>query len=357
MFLSIVGLALAVNIGPIPPGEPAREPQLAVNGSMTGLAFGAGKEIYFTASTDAGKTFSAPVKVAEGEIVPLTRHRGPRLVFSRDTIVITAVVGRTVAQGPHAHGLPADGDLIAWRSADGGKTWSKGVRVNDVAGAPTEGLHALAADPKGHLFAAWLDKRSGHGTKLFGAQSTDGGLTWSKNSMIYDSPEGSICECCHPSAAIDSDGQVLVMWRNSLAGSRDMYLARSRDGLTFSKPERLGSGTWKLNACPMDGGGLAISHGQIISAWRREHDIFLASPGEKEVRLAEGIDVALAPSQRGVLAIWATPAGIRMLAPGQKTPVSLAEKGSFPNVIELPGGQALAAWEEEGKIVVRQVPK
>jgi hypothetical protein len=174
--------------------------------------------------------------------------------------------------------------------------------------------------------------------------------------MIYESPEGTICECCHPSAAIDSEGQVWVMWRNWLAGSRDMYLVRSRDGLTFSKPEKLGSGTWKLNACPMDGGGLATSQEKIISAWRRDHEIFLASPGEKEVPLAEGIDVAIAPGQRGVLAIWSTPAGIRALVPGLETPVALAQKGSFPNVIALPGGQGLAAWEEEGKIVVRQIP-
>jgi hypothetical protein len=127
MFLFIVGLALAVNIGPISPDAPAREPQLSTNGSIVGPAFGAGKGIYFSASTNAGKTFSAPAKVAEAEIVPLTRHRGPRLAFSGDAIVITAVVGRTLAEGPHAHGLPSDGDLIVWRSTDGGRTWSKGL--------------------------------------------------------------------------------------------------------------------------------------------------------------------------------------------------------------------------------------
>ena len=57
--------------------------------------------------------------------------------------------------------------------------------INDVPGAPTEGLHALASDAKGQLFAAWLDKRGGQGTKLYGARSTDGGATWSKNVMIY----------------------------------------------------------------------------------------------------------------------------------------------------------------------------
>lgn len=294
MFSFLLGTILAASLGPMGPDAPAREPQLAVNGSQVALAFGAGKAIYFSTSTDAGKTFSAPVKVSEAEIIPLTRHRGPRIVFAGHTIVITAVTGKTVAGGAHAHGLPSDGDLIAWRSADRGKSWSKGVVVNDVPGAPTEGLHALAADAKGNLFAAWLDKRTGHGTKLYGARSNDGGVTWSKSALIYESSEGTICECCHPSVAIDSSGQILVMWRNWLAGARDMYLTRSRDGVAFSKPEKLGTGTWQLNACPMDGGGLVISQERVVSAWRRDHEIFLASPGEREVGIGEGVDVAIA---------------------------------------------------------------
>ena len=125
---------LTVQIGPMET-EAAREPQMAVTQSMVGLTFGAGKAIYFSASHDAGKTFSKPVKVAEAEILPLSRHRGPRIALWGNTIVISAVTGRRLAEGPHAHGLPSDGDLWAWRSVDGGKTWSKGVRINDVAGA------------------------------------------------------------------------------------------------------------------------------------------------------------------------------------------------------------------------------
>jgi hypothetical protein len=200
-----------------------------------------------------------------------------------------------------------------------------------------------------------LDKR-GVGTKLYGAQSGDGGLTWSKNILIYQSPDGTICECCHPSVAIDADGQVLVMWRNWLDGSRDMYLVRS-DGKTFSKPEKLGTGTWKLNACPMDGGGLVASHGRIITAWRRQHEIFVSSPGAAERVLAEGMDVAITAGQDGISAIWSTPTGIRaMLARRRSEPILLAPKGAFPNIVALADGRALAAWEEDGRIVVQPVP-
>src|SRR5437870_4550170 len=105
---------LAVNVGPIASDAPAREPQMAANGSEVMLTFGAGNAIYFSRSVDSGKIFSTPVKVAEAEVVPLSRHRGPRIALSGGTIVISAVTGRKLATGPHAHGLPSDGDLMVW---------------------------------------------------------------------------------------------------------------------------------------------------------------------------------------------------------------------------------------------------
>ena len=117
-------LALTVHLGPMGPDAPAHEPQMAANGSTVALTFGAGHAIYFSSSHDGGSTFSAPVKVAEAGIVPLTRHRGPRIAFAGGAIVITAVVGKNRAV--HAHGLPSDGDLMVWRSLDGGKSWTKG---------------------------------------------------------------------------------------------------------------------------------------------------------------------------------------------------------------------------------------
>jgi hypothetical protein len=350
----LTSFLIAAVIGPMGPDAPAREPQLAARGQVVALVFGAGNTIYFTQSRDAGKTFLSPVKVAESGVIPLSRHRGPRIAFSGSAIVITAVTGRTLAEGPHAHGLPADGNLTAWRSSDGGKTWSKGVTINDAAGAAQEGLHGLAADDKGRLFAAWLDKRGG-GTQLYGSYSNDGGATWSKNVLIYASPEGTICECCHPSVGFDSNGTLLVMYRNWLEGSRDMYLARSSDGARFSPAEKLGMQTWKLNACPMDGGGLAVSGKSVVTAWRREHTLFLDRPGEPETAIGDGTDVAIAAGGDGVFAIWSTPAGLSILTPTEKQGRALGVKGAFPAITALAGGGALAAWESNDGIRVERV--
>src|SRR4029077_440544 len=128
------GVVLALHLGPMGPDAPAREPQMAAKGTLVAVAFGAGKSIYFSASQDAGRTFSTPVKVAEADVVPLSRHRGPRIAFSGGTIIISAVGGKTLSHEQHAHGLPSDGDLMVWRSLDGGLKWSKGIVVNDVPG-------------------------------------------------------------------------------------------------------------------------------------------------------------------------------------------------------------------------------
>jgi hypothetical protein len=98
------------------------------------------------------------------------------------------------------------------------------------------------ATPRGTCSLHGSTSADDKGTTLFGARSRDGGKTWSKNVLIYESPEGTICQCCHPSVAIGAGREILVMWRNWLNGARDMYLARSKDGVTFTKAEKLGVG-------------------------------------------------------------------------------------------------------------------
>ena len=349
----LVVAALAIlHLAPPSADVPFRSPQLASSANMVVLAFGSGHGIYVVTSTNEGTSFSKPVKVAEVPVLPLNRHRGPRIVISKGTIVVSAVTGNVVATGPHSHGLPSDGDLFAWRSEDGGKTWSKRVRINDVPAAAREGLHALAADGRGNLFAAWLDLRKA-GTRLYGAYSEDSGATWTSNVLLYESPDGTICQCCHPSVAFTESGRLEVMWRNCLAGARDLYLIRSEGGRSFSKPEKLGQDTWMINACPMDGGGLTNVKGRTITAWRRGTEIFTAEPGKPETRLGEGKDVTLATSEGRIYALWVK--GTQLVAwVGGRTEI-LAEKSAFPALTALPNGGVLASWEENGGISLRPI--
>jgi hypothetical protein len=333
---------LSIHLGPVNPPAPNRQPQLATGNGMVAMVFGSGESIWFARSADSGRTFAPPVKVGDLPKVSLGRHRGPRVAIGRKAIVVSAV--------------ETQNDLYCWRSTDGGRTWSKPVVLNDRPTAAREGLHAMAADSDGHMAAVWLDDRTPpNGKKLYGAFSDDDGTTWSKNVLLYQSPSGSICECCHPSLVAMGHGEFAAMWRNSLDGSRDLYVMRIRNGQPVSPPMKQGTGTWKLNACPMDGGGLALHDGEIWSAWRREHDVYLAQPGKPEAKLGPGENVALAANARGAYIIWSNPQGIQAVTPGSAEPHRLSPTGGYPAITALPDGSVLAAWEENDSIVIRRL--
>jgi len=304
---------------------------------MVAMVFGSGESIWFTASTDNGRSWAKPSKIDDLPKLLLGRHRGPRVAIAGNTIIVSAI-----SSDP--------GDLLAWRSHDRGRTWSKPVVVNDQPKASREGLHAMAADSSGHLAAAWLDDRTGKGKRLMGSFSNDGGITWGKNVLLYESPDGTICQCCAPSLASLGNGEFAAMFRNVRDGSRDMYVLRLRGGQAVGESEKAGLATWKLDACPMDGGGLAVQNGKIATAWRRDHDIYLAEPGKPEVKAGTGMDVAIAADAKGVHLIWSSTVGIETLSSNGMNRTTLSNVGSFPAIVALPDGGMLAAWEDNGSI-------
>jgi hypothetical protein len=341
-------LLLAIQIAPSSPDTAFRQPQLAADGRLVAVTFGSGDAVYFASSADGGKSFSTPTVVSRSGKLSLGMHRGPRVAVTPQGIVVSAIVGEK--------GRGADGDIQSWRSTDGGRTWSAPMRVNDVSGSAREGLHAMAYGG-GVLFAAWLDLRE-KGTRIYGAASKDGGKSWSENRLVYESPSGSVCECCHPSVAVDGQGRVSVMFRNAVEGSRDLYLVRSSDGgQTFGKAEKLGKNTWKLNACPMDGGGVAFnSKGQPVTAWRREKEVYTAAPGEAEQPIGLGKDPAIAVGRRGTYFVWTAGTALQARVPGQSAPMELSPEGSTAQLLTLPDGSVLAGWERKGILEFRVLP-
>lgn len=322
------------------PAQP-KQPQLAVDEKGTIHAtYGAAGAVYYTRCEVGGTAFSSPVKLGEVAKLALGMRRGPRIVAGAGAIVIAAI----------GH---EDGSLRAWRSTDGGQKWEGPVTINDSPRSAGEGLHAMARGPKGELCCVWLDHRDQErGKRLFGATSTDGGKTWSANREIYRSPSGSICECCHPTATYGPDGKLLVMWRNSLGGMRDMYWSASTDGgRNFTPAEKLGQGTWPLKGCPMDGGNLAVGpKGEIFTAWRRDKEVFLSTTSGSEQRLDQGQQPWIAADAAGQHTVWLQqrPGRLMYQGAGMSQPQELARQATDPVIVAAPGGKGLlvAAWEE-----------
>jgi hypothetical protein len=325
------------------PNHP-RQPQVAIDAAGgIHVVYGSGEQIFYRRSDDGGKAFNKAAELPRISNMSLGMRRGPRVAAGKNFVCVTAIGGK--------QGKGRDGELVALRSEDGGKTWLGPVTVNDEPAAAREGLHAMAAGPKGELCCVWLDLRS-KGTKIFGSTSTDGGRAWTKNLLVYESPDGKVCECCHPSVTFDNQGGLYVMWRNLVAGARDLYFCQSSDGgKSFGQAAKLGTGTWPLNACPMDGGAIAaIAPGQLATAWRREKSIYLTLPGQSQERLlGPGEQAWIAATAEGAYAVWLRKRGesLQLLAPGQERPVELAPQAGDPMIAAPAGsrGPIVAVWE------------
>src|SRR6478672_11964620 len=107
----LLAAVLALHLTPVSPNLPNRQPQLAAANGTVALAFGSGESIWLARSTDNGRTFSTPAKIADLPKLLLGRHRGPRVVITGNTIIVSAIA--------------TGSDLHAWRSTDGGRSWSR----------------------------------------------------------------------------------------------------------------------------------------------------------------------------------------------------------------------------------------
>ena len=292
-------------------------------------------DVFVVSSQDGGATFSQPSKVASVPKLMLGMRRGPRIAAQGDRITVTII----------AH------ELLAFTSADAGKTWSEPATINEVPTSAREGLHDLAGATDGQMFVTWLDLRNGK-TELWGSTSKDGGRTWAKNEQVYRSPDKTICECCHPSALFDADGNLAVMWRNAIEGSRDMWLTTRAKGATqFTAARKLGEGTWKIVGCPMDGGRiLALGGGHFGAVWQRNGEVFISRGEGTEVNLGKGKQpVAVHTGNAPPTVIWQQGADLVSLASLHGSePVKHVSDGRFPSVVALPGGKGVLLAYERG---------
>lgn len=85
-----------------------------------------------------------------------------------------------------------------------------------------------------------------------------------------------------------------------------MFLLGSSDVQKFSAGRKLGKGSWKLDACPMDGGMLASDgKDQLVTVWRRDNQVFATlGNGQTEKQLGTGQQSWAAWSAAGPVFVW-----------------------------------------------------
>jgi hypothetical protein len=309
-------------------------PSLAKDGKNNlHLVYGSGDSLMYSSSSNNGKSFSVPTLVATLPGLAASHMRGPQIAAT--------------SEGLSAITCNSAGNIFSYTMDAKGK-WSQTAMVNDADTVAKEGLMALSADGP-NAFAVWLDLRGNGHNKIFGARSNDEGKTWSKNFLVYSSPDGSVCECCKPSTLMKGN-HVYVMFRNWLNGNRDLYLVQSSDGgSTFGLAQKLGQGNWQLDGCPMDGGAFVVSEsGSVETVWKRKDNIYACEPGKSEARIGEGRNCTMETVNGKNVYAWTENGRIVLLKPG-----GIKEKlgaGSLPILKSLDNAHVICMWENEKQI-------
>ena len=301
------------------------------------VVYGNEDSIFYSSSHDEGKSFSTSKLVYVLPGLAASHTRGPQIGVTKNGLLITAC---TDIGNVYSFALDEKGTLI------------RQAQVNDADTLAKENLMAMSSDGN-NAFAVWLDVRNGR-NEIYGASSTDGGMTWSKNIRIYHSPDSTVCECCKPSVVVKGTN-VHVMFRNWLNGNRDLYLiSSSNGGQTFGDAQKLGKSSWALKACPMDGGGLTVDKSSINTVWNRDGKIYADKPGNSEVQIGEGRSCTITSADDKNVYAWVENKQVMFLDHNNKK--HALGRGQLPVLKAINKSTAICIWEND-KTIVRTIVK
>jgi len=320
-----------------------QQPQISVdNRGVVRVIYGLRDEIFCATSIDEGTTFTTPVLVAKVPEMHLGMSRGPQIASSDRYSVITA--------------MDKAGNIHWFRLNNTSRKWQKMGVVNDLKGSAPEGLMGLTADKNDNFYAVWLDTRTGGKNQIYFSSLPGKASNWSKNLLAYRSPDGHVCECCKPNIAVQGS-TVVIMFRNWLNGSRDLYLTKSPDrGKSFAAAQKLGEDTWKLNGCPMDGGGIVVGQNNIVhTTWQRKGVIYYAEPGKPEINIAKGRECNIAGTgSNNTVLTYQINDTVKLISLENKNPLIVGNGGFLKSAI-LNDNKILCVWEQDNKIKYKKI--
>lgn len=132
-------------------------------------------------------------------------------------------------------GTPVDYEVYYKSSTDGGDTWSATRRLTWMSGQ-SRGVKT-AVDSAGNLHVVWCDDTPGD-YEIYHKKSTDGGINWTSAKRLTWTTGFS----AWPDIAASPVGDLHVVWSDDQSGSKEIYYKKSSNsGATWSARKRL---TW-----------------------------------------------------------------------------------------------------------------
>jgi hypothetical protein len=248
-----------------PSGEGSAEPNLSVDAlgrvHMTWLQRTSDSTFAMQYAVRDGAEWSVPRTLVDRSDLFVNWADFPSLYATRSGRLVAHWLQKSGA-GRYAY------DVVVRYSPDGGRTWTEPAPLNTDGVAGEHGFLSFVETGGDSVDAIWLDGRATSGDGHHGGSmqlatsriGTDGGFT--ANTML----DTRICDCCQTSAAITSQGPVVVYRDRSDAEVRDIAIVRQVDG-QWAEPAVVHADGWQIDACPVNGPAVAADGNRVAVAW------------------------------------------------------------------------------------------
>jgi hypothetical protein len=275
--------APAVREMPTPAAKESGQPNLTTGPKgevyLSWLERVEGKRFALRLATREGAGWSEPRTISEGDDWVVNWANFPSLAALPDGSLAAHWLTRAGGGGTYAS------NVSVALSPDGGRSWGPATTPHRDGTQTEHGFVSMFPVAGGALGAIWLDGREmkqvegghghGHGemTLRYAALGAGGKLT--SEALI----DARVCECCQTSAALTSDGPVVVYRDRSDKEMRDISIVRLVDG-KWSEPRAVHADGWQLDGCPVNGPAVAAEGRRVAVAW------YTLAGGAPHVRLA-----------------------------------------------------------------------
>ena len=285
-------------------------------------------------SKEENGQWSRPAMVSEGDNWFVNWADFPSLMVNNDQMAAHWL--QKSAEGTY------DYDVKVSFSSDAGKNWDTPFTPHTDGVQAEHGFVSMLPMKEGKTFITWLDGRNtkseGHsaGSHGHGSAMTLRGAIFDRSGKPLEEWEldDSVCDCCQTSAAMASNGPIVVYRDRSENEIRDISIVRYVNG-TWTKPQPINVELWKIQGCPVNGPATAAINDQVAVAW------YTAKNGFPQVKLTFSGDAGESFS----------------------TPIMVSEGKTSGRVgiTSLPDGSVVMSWmdtkEDKAEIMVAQYKK
>lgn len=231
------------------------------------------QDVQAIVSTDGGATFgsirdvSGYLKDDAGDADVLTVHMSGQNIYVAFEDDVSAPGGNE--------------DVYVIASTDGGATFAAPVRINDPAAGSADVDDPELKCSGSTAYVVWVDKRTGN-DRVYFDRTLDGGVSWSTDRLLDRS--GSAADSDNPSMSIDGTS-VDIVWtddRNDVGlADQAFYVVSNDSGATFSLDKRLGSAAVGVDA---DDARVSVSGSSVYAVWADDrnglNDIFFTASSD-----------------------------------------------------------------------------